>query len=283
LDKAVKHPSLGERDVKISVKAAAVTSKDLRQVHGLANGVKVGSVAGNTAVGVVSAIGSDVSSVAVNDPVYVLTNGTWSDTVITDRGSVVKMGSSSSPTPDHFKAAAQFPVALSAWVMLTQGINLKVNDTVVVDKLSTPIGNVLSQLGKLLNVKVVESSKDMKGVAALAICSNTNMMKDCLKSLQSSGSLVIYEDKVESIENAQPLQVSYSAAIFNDVRVRGFDLCTWAKQHPALVQTGVSAIDDFVRDKKLNLTASNITTVKIDEYKNAVAACEKDSVAVLTM
>lgn len=233
-------------------------------------------------MGIVSSIGPDVRDVSENDKVFVYsTAGTWANATTTEENKVMKIKAPISP-----ETASLYPVALNAWAMLTQFVQLQTGATVIADSLTTATGKVVKELGDLMGVKVVEYkpfSKDVAPVqASLVLCGQPTLLRDILKhNVTKGGTVVLYEPKLDANTHIEPVTIPYSAQIFHDVHVVGFDLDTWIQGHPDQFRRGVKVIDDFIGDKKL--TVPNVPAIKIGDVQAALANYEKDSLCVLKM
>ena len=92
--------------------------------------------------------------------------------------------------------------------------------TVMVDTLKTTMGSVLKQVAKELKIDLIEfdAKKENKADVVLCIDANTTA-KTLLRSVSKGGSLVMCNTNTPNA-----VQIPYSASIFNDIHVVGFNM-----------------------------------------------------------
>ena len=160
-------------------------------------------VQGSTGIGVVTSVGSDVTNIKANDAVYLYSNnGTWANATTTSSNQVSK-------TSVDAASAGTFHLALTSWAILNK-VPLTASSTVMADTLATPIGSVLKQVAKEMKINIQEFDAKKESKADLMICTNSTA-KELLRSVAKSGTLLL-------CNTAAPVQVPYSASIFNDLR-----------------------------------------------------------------
>lgn len=270
-------PKAGEVALKMS--AVSLNNIDMNKARGHSLNARNG-VVGNTGVGVVTAVGVGVEGVSVKDTVLVYSaNGTCA-TERSVSASLVAPVSSSLPA----ETLATFPLGLSAYAMLTQFVKLETKNTVIVDNASTPLGKMLADIGKQMGVNVVAHSPAKKGdapaKAPLVICGDPAKMKELLKSVADNGVLVCHECNLPA-SGYGGFSIPYSAAIFNNVSVAGFDLDGWTAHNPEKVVKAMAAVEGFMSAKKLTTLSASVHSMK--NIKSIVGAIEKDAVAVVKM
>jgi len=136
-------PSSGEVAVKIA--AGHVTGEDVRAVRGLSLLRTSVGVAGSSAVGAVTAVGSGVAGVSTNDKVLVVSSrGVWADHVTVPSSAVAKLPASLSDDD-----AAALPALVSAYALLTRYATLKAGDVVVQSDAEGAVGAAVAAMGKV--------------------------------------------------------------------------------------------------------------------------------------
>lgn len=251
-------PATGQ--VKISIKAAQVSTEDVRMIRGVSLTNKTTGVAGTTGVGSVTAVGSGVSGVKVGDSVLAIGSGLWTDSVTLPASSVFKV-SSSIPVEE----AANLPAAVSAYIIL-KSVPLSAGDSVLQSSADSAIDLGVSQVGKALGYNVTSTSdKPVK----LAVSSSTGKAAHTLiKSLAHGGVLVSYNGVKDSEDGvAAPV----SSSIFDDVSISGFDLGTYAASNSSGISEAVTAVCGLYDSKKITLKSKVYPQA---EFASAVTIAE---------
>jgi len=222
-------------------------------------------VAGTSGAGIVTAIGTGVSGIAVNDTVLVTSSnkGTWADACTVDANTVNKI-QASIPAEE----AAALPAALAAWALLNKYASLKSGDVVVQCAGESAVGLFVSQIGKAMGLSVVSvaagaSDLDAKlkaaGAIKLAITSSSGAAALALtRAVAPGGILVAYNGVVEPIDTVTGVTAPVARAIFEKTQICGFDFDTWSKTETASFSKGLKEVLALVEAKKLSLKGGKV-------------------------
>lgn len=107
---------------------------------------------GTTSVGLVDAVGPNVSAIKSGDNVFISYPGTWTDSLTIPIENVCKIPSLAA------EEAALIPSVASAWAILTQFTPLKSGDIVISLGSSNPIGLAIAEVGKALELVVINAN-----------------------------------------------------------------------------------------------------------------------------
>lgn len=151
------------RDVKVKIHAVSLNPVDwkIREGH-LKNAVKLSFpwIAGQDMAGVVAEVGMRARNLKVGDKVYARVNhlkmGTMCETVTVEKTDVCKM-----PETLSFEEAASLPlVALTAWQVLVEIMQVKKDDSIFIQSGSGGVGTFAIQLAKHLGAHVTTTSSE---------------------------------------------------------------------------------------------------------------------------
>ena len=153
-------PTPGETDVLVRVKAAAVNPVELLISTGsvkLIQDYSMPLTLGNECSGVVEQVGKAVTAFQVGDPVYarlpVGTLGGFAQYVSVPQEALAKM-----PAGYDFATAAAIPLTgLTAWQCLTEELEVKPGETVLIPGGSGSFGEMAVPLAKALGIRVIVS------------------------------------------------------------------------------------------------------------------------------
>nr|WP_281254846.1 SDR family NAD(P)-dependent oxidoreductase [Mycobacterium angelicum] len=148
------HAPLGAGQVRVVVRAAGITSRDVLAVSGMHRGQA--PVLGDEGAGVIVDVGEDVTGVAVGDAVLGLMEGVGPLAVV-DQRLVFKV-----PSGWSFVQAAGVPVAfLTAWYGLVDLADLSAGESVLVHAATGGVGMAAVQLARLRGAEIfVTASRD---------------------------------------------------------------------------------------------------------------------------
>ena len=158
--KDVPIPSVGDTDVLVRVKAAAVNPVELLTATGslkLIQAYPMPLTLGSECSGVVEQVGPSVTKFHVGDPVYarlpVAALGGFAEYV-----SVPQQALAAMPAGYDFAAAAAIPLTgLTAWQCLKEELEAKVGETVFIPGGSGSFGEMAVPIAKALRLRVVLS------------------------------------------------------------------------------------------------------------------------------
>lgn len=144
--------TVGPNEAKIKHTVAGFNMIDTYMRKGLYP-VSFPVVLGVEAAGVVTELGSDVSSLAIGDRVVYMTRepGTYSEQRIVNADLLVKI-------PDTISdeiAAASFLKGLTVWALLTESYSVKQGDNVLIYAAAGGVGSLMCQWAKSLGANVI--------------------------------------------------------------------------------------------------------------------------------
>ncbi len=158
-------PEPGPGEVSIDVRAAAVNFPDVLLSYGKYQfRPKPPFVPGGEAAGVVTAVGADVTRVAVGDRVAVtVIHGAFAERIVVPEAAVIEV-----PDAVGFEvAAATLLTYATTWHALIDRANLQAGETLLVLGAAGGVGIAAVEIGKLLGARVIAAaSSDTK----LAFC-----------------------------------------------------------------------------------------------------------------
>ena len=158
---AVPEPTVGERDVLISVAAASLNQLDEKIRAGEFKAIlpyKLPMALGHDVAGTVIRVGAKVRGFAAGDQVYARPRdhriGTFAERIAVDESDVALAPSTISPVE-----AASLPlVALTAWQALVERGNVKAGQKVLIHAGAGGVGTVAIQLAKHLGATVATTA-----------------------------------------------------------------------------------------------------------------------------
>jgi NADPH:quinone reductase-like Zn-dependent oxidoreductase len=242
-------------------------------------------VCGMAGAGTVTAVGAGVASVAVNDSVLVINSGVWTDEVVVAASGVGNVGKMTA------EEAAALPNFLAAWAILNNYVALKAGDVVVQSNGSGAVGSAITQLGKVMGLKVTSLSgadtADANLASKLAAAGSIKLavsgqsgkhLHAMMKSLINGAALVTYNGVYEPLSSSTEVQLPVSAMVFNNVSVNGFDLNAWVGCADSSFPTAVAAVTGLAAEKKITLKS---TVFLMADVQKAIAEVAKGTTAVL--
>lgn len=235
-------------------------------------------------MGVIDAVGSNVSGFSTGDTVLVVHPGAWTDSVSVPAASSIKV---SSPPSDE---AALLPSYLSAWAILHNFQSLKAGDAILLTNGTDPIGQAIVQVGKALDINVVAvPSKDIAtpafqekvsklGAIKLAVTTVPNAARNLAKHVAEHGSVVYYNGSISPVLSGDSLTISVSHSIFEDKKLHGFDFTGWVKYSPEKVRAATEQVSAIIKDKKLSLSPK---VFKQADYQQAIKSVQEAEAVVI--
>ncbi|WP_042379417.1 NADP-dependent oxidoreductase [Streptacidiphilus melanogenes] len=156
----VPTPTVGPRDVLIEARAAGVNPVDHLIVKGFMSPGPLAQplVIGSEVAGVVTAVGAEVTDLAVGDEVFARVDprvgGAFAEYVAVDRSLVA-----AKPQTLSFEEAASLPlVGLTAWQALTEQSQVGPGTRILIHGGAGGVGSVAVQLAKHLGAEVVATA-----------------------------------------------------------------------------------------------------------------------------
>lgn len=275
---------------------------------------KLPAVGGNEGVGQVVAVGSRVTGLKPGDWVIPASAGlgTWRTEAVFSEEALVGI-----PSDIPLQSAATLSVnPCTAYRMLVDFEQLRPGDSVIQNASNSGVGQAVIQIAAALGLRtinVVRNRPDiqkltdrLKGLGAEHVITEEelrrpeikNLLKDVpeprlaldcvggksstelLRHLAPGGTMVTYGGMAK-----QPVTASVSLLIFKDVRLRGFWMSQWKKNHsPDEFKRLILTLCDLIR--RGQLTAPTCTEVPLQDYQRALGAAMEPFVSskqILTM
>ncbi|KAL7874451.1 hypothetical protein SRHO_G00054210 [Serrasalmus rhombeus] len=294
-------PSLGDKSVLVKMLAAPINPSDINMIQGTyAILPDLPAVGGNEGVGQVIEVGSKVKTVKVGN--WVIPRdaglGTWQTLVVLSADDLVTL-----PSDIPLLSAATLGVnPCTALRMLSDFEELKPGDTVIQNAANSGVGQAVIQIAAAKGVHTINVVRDRPDLSQLTdrlkVMGATHVIKEetlrrpemkelfkfyprpklalngvggksateLLRHLQSGGTMVTYGGMAK-----QPITVPVSALIFKDVKVRGFWVTQWKRNHGHNDKALCSMLDELctlIRAGKLSPPAC--TEVSIKDFHKAL-------------
>ncbi len=289
--------SLKAGEVRVKVLATPIHPSNLLQISGQ-YGVAptIPSTPGSEGVGQVIETSAEVNHLQSGQLVLLVGGGTWREEIVAPASQFIPLpnfGTTPQETVEQLSMTVVNP--LTAFLMLTNYVELKEGDWIVQSASNSAVGGYLIQLAKQRGVKTVNVVR-REGLAdelhakgadvvlvdgpdlADRIASSTGGAPVALAidavggatfarladSLNYGGTLVSY-----GVMSGQPVTFNPAVAIFNDVRIRGFWLSKWFQTAEASEQQATfGKIVPLVIDG--SLSADIDSRFGLDQIKQAV-------------
>ncbi|NXL53804.1 MECR protein, partial [Podilymbus podiceps] len=297
---------LGDSDVHVKMLAAPVNPADINMIQGTyAILSPLPAVGGNEGVGEVLEVGRRVTALKPGDWVIPAGAGlgTWRTQGVFPAELLLKV-----PSDMPVLCAATLSVnPCTAYRMLADFETLVPGDSVIQNAANSGVGQAVIQIAKASGIKTINVVRDrpdlpklverlmalgadhviteemlrkpeMKDIfknipkPRLALnCVGGKSTTEMMRHLQPGGTMVTYGGMAK-----QPVMVPVSAFIFRDVRLRGFWMTQWRKDH-AQDQESLAGMMDALCQliRRGQLTAPACTEVPLQDYKAALEATMK--------
>ncbi|XP_065506682.1 enoyl-[acyl-carrier-protein] reductase, mitochondrial isoform X2 [Caloenas nicobarica] len=292
---------LGDSDVHVKMLAAPINPADINMIQGTyATLPPLPAVGGNEGVGEVLEVGRRVTALKPGDRVIPAVNGlgTWRTRGVFPQETLLKV-----PSDIPVPCAATLSVnPCTAFRMLADFESLAPGDSVIQNAANSGVGQAVIQIAKASGIKTINVVRDradlpklverlmalgadhvvteemlrkpeMKDIfksipkPRLALnCVGGKSTTEMLRHLQPKGTMVTYGGMAK-----QPVMVPVSAFIFRDVRLRGFWMSQWRKDHAQDRDSVTSMMDAlFQLIRRGQLSAPACTQVPLQDYKAAL-------------
>ncbi|XP_028985479.1 enoyl-[acyl-carrier-protein] reductase, mitochondrial [Betta splendens] len=294
-------PSLGSKGVLVKMLAAPVNPSDINMIQGTyAILPDLPAVGGNEGVGQVVQVGSQVKSLKTGD--WVIPRdaglGTWRTEAVLAEDDVIAV-----PNNIPLLSAATLGVnPCTAFRMLTDFEDLKPGDSVIQNAANSGVGQAVIQIAAAKGINTINVVRDrpefsqlserLKAIGASHVIKEEELrrpemkelFKTCpkpklalngvggksatelLRHLKVGGSMVTYGGM-----SKQPVTVPVSALIFKDVKVRGFWVTQWKKDHSHDGRAFRSMLDELCSlIQQGKLTAPACAEVGLKDYNKAL-------------
>ncbi|XP_044769868.1 enoyl-[acyl-carrier-protein] reductase, mitochondrial isoform X3 [Neomonachus schauinslandi] len=248
--------AVGGSDVHVKMLAAPINPSDINMIQGNYGLLpKLPAVGGNEGVGQVVAVGGSVTGVKPGDWVIPASAGlgTWQTEAVFSEEALISI-----PSDLPLQSAATLSVnPCTAYRMLMDFEQLQPGDCVIQNASNSGVGQAVIQIAAALGLRTVNVVRDRPG-----------------------GTMVTYGGMAK-----QPVIASVSQLIFKDLKLRGFWLSQWKKDHsPAQFKELIVTLCGLI--SRGQLTAPACSEVPLQDYQRALEASVQPFVSskqILTM
>ncbi|KAM9798093.1 enoyl-[acyl-carrier-protein] reductase, mitochondrial [Neosynchiropus ocellatus] len=296
-------PEVQEKDVLVKILAAPVNPSDINMIQGTyAILPNLPAVGGNEGVAEVIEVGSQVKALKIGD--WVIPRdaglGTWRTQAVLAEDDLISL-----PNDIPLLAAATLGVnPCTAFRMLSDFENLRPGDSVIQNSANSGVGQAVIQIAAARGINSINVVRDrpeftqlsdrLKAMGASHVIREEELRRpeikelfkicpkpklalngvggksatELLRHLKVRGSMVTYGGM-----SKQPVTVPVSALIFKDVKIRGFWVTQWKRDHAhdeGAFRAMLDELCSLVRQGKL--TAPTCTEVPLLNYRNALGA-----------
>ncbi|XP_048882268.1 enoyl-[acyl-carrier-protein] reductase, mitochondrial [Brienomyrus brachyistius] len=294
-------PLMGEKSVLVKMLAAPINPSDINMVQGTyAILPDLPAVGGNEGVGQVLEVGRQVTSLKPGD--WVIPRdaglGTWRTTAVFNEASLAEV-----PRDIPLLAAATLGVnPCTAYRMLSDFETLQPGDSVIQNAANSGVGQAVIQIAAargIHTINVVRDRPDFQQLSDRLLAMGAShvikeetlrqpemkdFFKKCprpkvalnavggksatelLRHLQGGGTMVTYGGMAK-----QPVTVPVSSLIFKDLKMRGFWVTQWKRDHAhdegALLEM-LAQLAALIRKGKL--TAPACSEVSLQDFRGAL-------------
>uniref|UniRef100_G3U6Y9 Enoyl-[acyl-carrier-protein] reductase, mitochondrial n=1 Tax=Loxodonta africana TaxID=9785 RepID=G3U6Y9_LOXAF len=308
--------AVGGSDVHVKMLAAPINPSDIKILVGGNYGLlpELPAVGGNEGVGQVIAVGSNVTGVKPGDWVIPANPGlgTWRTEAVFSEEALIEV-----PSDIPLQSAATLGVnPCTAYRMLMDFEQLQPGDSVIQNASNSGVGQAVIQIAAALGLKTINVVRDrpdiqkltdrLKNLGAEHVVTEEGLRKpemknifkaipqprlalncvggksstELLRQLAPGGTMVTYGGMAK-----QPIIASVSLIIFKDLKLRGFWLSQWKKDHSLdQFRELLLTLCDFIH--RGQLTAPACSEVPLQDYQRALEASMKPFVSskqILTM
>ncbi|XP_017657395.1 enoyl-[acyl-carrier-protein] reductase, mitochondrial isoform X2 [Nannospalax galili] len=307
--------AVGGSDVRVRMLAAPINPSDINMIQGNYGLLpQLPAVGGNEGVGQVVAVGSSVSGLKPGDWVIPANAGlgTWRTEAVFSEEALIAV-----PKDIPLPSAATLGVnPCTAYRMLRDFEQLQPGDSVIQNASNSGVGQAVIQIAAALGLRTINVVRDrpdihkltsrLKDLGADHVLTEEELRKpeiktifkdmpqprlalncvggksstELLRHLAPGGTMVTYGGMAK-----QPVIASVSLLIFKDLRLRGFWLSQWKKNHsPGEFKGLILKLCDFIRQGRL--TAPACSEVPLQDYQRALEESMKPFVSlkqILTM
>lgn len=294
-------PPMGAKDVLVKILAAPINPSDINMIQGTYSILPdLPAVGGNEGVAQVLEVGSRVTSLKTGDWVIPRDTGlgTWRTEAVLAEDDVISL-----PNDIPLLSAATLGVnPCTAFRMLSDFEHLKPGDTVIQNAANSGVGQAVIQIAAARGVNTINVIRDrseftqlsdrLKAIGATHVIKEEalrrpemkELFKTCpkpklalngvggksatelLRHLQIGGSMVTYGGMAK-----QPVTVPVSALIFKDVKVRGFWVTQWKRDHSNDERAFRAMLDELCSlIQQGKLTAPACSEVGLKDYNKAL-------------
>ncbi|OXB54033.1 hypothetical protein ASZ78_010315, partial [Callipepla squamata] len=254
--KELELPALGHSDVLIKMLAAPINPADINMIQGTyALLAPLPAVAGNEGVGRVLEVGPGVVALSPGDCIIPADAGlgTWRTHVVLPEDSLLRV-----PSDVPLLCAATLSVnPCTALRMLSDFESLAPGDCVIQNAANSGVGQAVIQIAKAMGIKTIN-----------VVRSRPDLPQLVERLLALGADHVVTED---ALRKPEMKEIFKSAFIFKDVRLRGFWMTQWKKDHDK--QSMASMVDTLCQMvRRGQLSAPACTEVPLEDFRKALAA-----------
>ncbi|XP_037357241.1 enoyl-[acyl-carrier-protein] reductase, mitochondrial isoform X2 [Talpa occidentalis] len=296
--------AVGGSDVHVKMLAAPINPADINMIQGNYGFLpKLPAVGGNEGVGQVVAVGSSVTAVKPGDWVIPASAGlgTWRTEAVFSEEALIGV-----PSDIPLQSAATLSVnPCTAYRMLMDFEQLRPGDSVIQNASNSGVGQAVIQIAAALGLRTINVVRDrpdiqkltdrLKNLGAEHVITEEELRKpemknffkdvpqprlalncvggksstELLRQLAPGGTMVTYGGMAK-----QPVTASVSLLIFKDLKLRGFWLSQWKKDHsPDQFKELILTLCELIR--RGQLTAPACSEVPLQDYQRALEDCMK--------
>ncbi|XP_040830006.1 enoyl-[acyl-carrier-protein] reductase, mitochondrial isoform X2 [Ochotona curzoniae] len=307
--------AMGGSDVRVRMLAAPINPSDINMIQGNYGLLpELPAVGGNEGVGQVLAVGSSVTTLKPGDWVIPASAGlgTWRTEAVFNEEAVIGI-----PSDIPLQSAATLGVnPCTAYRMLRDFEQLQPGDSVIQNASNSGVGQAVIQIAAALGLRTINVVRDrpnlqeltnrLKSLGAEHVVTEEDLRKpetrasfkdmppprlalncvggksstELLRHLAPGGTMVTYGGMAK-----QPVVASVSLLIFKDLKLRGFWLSQWKKDHsPAHFKELILTLCDLIRQGQL--CAPACAEVPLQDFQHALQASMQPFVStkqILTM
>ncbi|XP_070631062.1 enoyl-[acyl-carrier-protein] reductase, mitochondrial isoform X7 [Bos indicus] len=307
--------AVGGSDVHVKMLAAPINPSDINMIQGNYGLLpQLPAVGGNEGVGQVVAVGSGVTGVKPGDWVIPANPGlgTWRTEAVFGEEELITV-----PSDIPLQSAATLGVnPCTAYRMLVDFERLRPGDSIIQNASNSGVGQAVIQIAAARGLRTINVLRDrpdlqkltdrLKNLGANHVVTEEELRKPEMKSffkdvpqprlalncvggksstellrhLAPGGTMVTYGGMAK-----QPVIASVSQLIFKDLKLRGFWLSQWKKDHsPDQFKELILTLCDLIR--RGQLTAPACSEVPLQDYLCALEASTQPFVSskqILTM
>ncbi|OXB77886.1 UNVERIFIED_CONTAM: hypothetical protein H355_000641 [Colinus virginianus] len=254
--KELELPALGHSDVLIKMLAAPINPADINTIQGTyALLAPLPAVAGNEGVGRVLEVGPGVVSLSPGDCIIPADAGlgTWRTHVVLPEDSLLRV-----PSDVPLLCAATLSInPCTALRMLSDFESLAPGDCVIQNAANSGVGQAVIQIAKAMGIRTIN-----------VVRSRPDLPQLVEQLLALGADHVVTED---ALRKPEMKEIFKSAFIFKDVRLRGFWMTQWKKDHDK--QSMASMVDTLCQMvRRGQLSAPACTEVPLEDFRKALAA-----------
>ncbi len=292
-------PALRPHEVLVAMHYAPVHPADLNLIEGTYGKLpQFPAVPGNEGCGKVMAIGGDVTSLDVGDPVIVLQPaGCWSEQIVLNENGLLKL-----PDGLDMQQAAMLRVnPCTAWQMLHLFRKLKPSDWVVQNAANSIVGRAVIRLAKHLGfrtinfVRRIELAEELRALGADSVFADNDEGVQSAKKIIGNGGLALAfnavggDSALRLMELLSPggAHITYGAMsrrslavpnkflIFKNLEIRGYWLSREMENAtPAGIKSMLDTLAGLMRDGLLRMPVDSVYSIK--DWRKAVARAQTE-------